>query len=232
MLRREKPPRIAVVRLRKRNEWVLPKGKLDFGETPRDAAEREVLEETGHDVTLHEFLGTLVYETRGRSKVVHYWRMEADGEQIHELMGDVRAVDWLPLSDAVQRLSRDHERAFLETVGPVALQAAVLAEKARRSRSRQAAPEKRRARRGVAPGPSISEPDTAPLQPALVPSEEGAHAPIPAEVVIDAPVYNGEHGITVFAPTIEPVSGAADAAPIDRSSNLVQRVRDWLRRIV
>ena len=44
VLRRETPPRFAVVRLRKRNEWVLPKGKLDDGETARAAAEREVLE--------------------------------------------------------------------------------------------------------------------------------------------------------------------------------------------
>ncbi len=35
------------------------------------------MEETGHDVAVHEFLGTLVYESRGGSKVVHYWRMEA-----------------------------------------------------------------------------------------------------------------------------------------------------------
>ena len=61
----------------------LPKGKLDDGETPRAAAEREVLEETGHDVAVHEFLGTLVYESGGRSKVVHYWRMEADGGPVH-----------------------------------------------------------------------------------------------------------------------------------------------------
>ena len=63
------------MRLRKRNEWVLPKGKLDEGETPRAAAEREVLEETGHDVSVHEFLGTLVYEARrrlqGRALLAH-----------------------------------------------------------------------------------------------------------------------------------------------------------------
>ena len=63
VLRRGATPLIAVVRQRKRNEWVLPKGKLDAGETPRDAAEREVLEETGHDVSVHEFLGTLIHET-------------------------------------------------------------------------------------------------------------------------------------------------------------------------
>src|ERR1700735_5635462 len=95
VLRQEATPLIAVVRLRKRNEWVLPKGKLDDGETPRDAAEREVLEETGHDVSVHEFLGTLVYESGGRFKVVRYWRMEARGGQVHELMDDVRAVGWL-----------------------------------------------------------------------------------------------------------------------------------------
>ena len=77
MLRREEPPLVAVVRLRKHNEWALPKGKLERGETPRAAAIREVMEETGHDVAVHEFLGTLVYDVRDGSKVVHYWRMEA-----------------------------------------------------------------------------------------------------------------------------------------------------------
>src|ERR1700709_1333505 len=86
VLRQGETPPIAGVRLRKRNEWVLPKGKLDDGETARDAAEREVLEETGHDVSVHEFLGTLVYESRGGSKVVHYWRMEAGNAPARELM--------------------------------------------------------------------------------------------------------------------------------------------------
>jgi 8-oxo-dGTP diphosphatase len=138
VLRREDPARIAVVRLRKRNEWVLPKGKLDDGETPRAAAEREVLEETGHDVSVHELLGTLVYDSGGRSKVVHYWRMEADGDQVHDLMHDVKAVDWLPLGDAVERLSRGSERAFLENVGPLAVQAAAHAHAARRHKTKQA----------------------------------------------------------------------------------------------
>ena len=124
VLRQAATPLVAVVRLRKRNEWVLPKGKLDRGETPRAAAEREVNEETGHDVSVHEFLGTLVYESRGGSKVVHFWRMEAGAEPVRKLMRDVKAVEWLPLSDAIERLSRGYERAFLENVGPIALTAA------------------------------------------------------------------------------------------------------------
>src|SRR3981081_4484695 len=115
VLRQEETPLIAVVRLRKRNEWVLPKGKLDDGETPRAAAEREVLEETGHDVSVHEFLGTLVYESGGRSKVVHYWRMEASGEQVHDLMEDVKGVDWVA-ADAVVAPPKPAENEIVRTV--------------------------------------------------------------------------------------------------------------------
>ncbi|WP_027556864.1 NUDIX hydrolase [Bradyrhizobium sp. Cp5.3] len=126
VLRRGATPLVAVVRQRKRNEWVLPKGKLDDGETPREAALREVLEETGHDVAIHEFLGTLVYQSGGRSKVVHFWRMEAEGGPVRKLMNDIKAVDWLPLDDAIARLSREYERAFLTETGPIALAAAGL----------------------------------------------------------------------------------------------------------
>ncbi|MCK1708389.1 MULTISPECIES: NUDIX hydrolase [unclassified Bradyrhizobium] len=127
VLRRGAPPLIAVVRQRKRNEWVLPKGKLDDGETPKQAAHREVLEETGHDVAIHEFLGTLVYQSGGRSKAVHFWRMEAEGGPVRKLMNDIKAVDWLTLEDAIARLSREYERAFLVQIGPIALAAAGLA---------------------------------------------------------------------------------------------------------
>ncbi|EHR05138.1 NUDIX hydrolase [Bradyrhizobium sp. WSM471] len=127
VLRRGAPPLVAVVRQRKRNEWVLPKGKLDDGETPKQAAHREVLEETGHEVAIHEFLGTLVYQSGGRSKVVHFWRMEAGDGPVRKLMNDIKAVDWLTLEDALARLSREYERVFLTQVGPIALAAAGLA---------------------------------------------------------------------------------------------------------
>lgn len=116
-------PRIAVVRLRKRCEWVLPKGKLEAGETARDAAIREVLEETGHAAAVHEFLGILAYHSGTAIKVVHFWRMVAEAEPSRDLMKDVTAVDWLSLEGALERLSREHERAFLAEVGPQALQA-------------------------------------------------------------------------------------------------------------
>jgi 8-oxo-dGTP diphosphatase len=121
VVKRGAAPLIAVVRQRKRNEWVLPKGKLTVGETARAAAEREVLEETGHDVLVHEFLGTLVYEASGRTKIVNFWRMEAHPAPSRPLMNDVKAVVWLSLDQAVERLSRAYEREFLAHIGPAAL---------------------------------------------------------------------------------------------------------------
>jgi 8-oxo-dGTP diphosphatase len=236
VLRQAETPLVAVVRLRKRNEWVLPKGKLDDGETPRAAAEREVLEETGHDVAVHEFLGTLVYESGGRFKVVHYWRMEVHGGPVHELMNDVKEVDWLPLSDAVERLSRGYERAFLENVGPIALSAAALAETTRRSLTKQLALEKRRARRAVAPPPAVIEPTSPSPQPDLpsppaVQDDRTAVAidAVEAETSVDA----AQPAITpAFAPEIEPV--VSDAVTMGTAQhprrNLIQKVRDWLRR--
>jgi 8-oxo-dGTP diphosphatase len=174
VLRRQQPPLVAVVRLRKRDEWVLPKGKLDDGETPRAAARREVLEETGHNVTVHEFLGTLVYDCGGRSKIVHYWRMEAAGEQAYELMNDIRAVDWLPLNAAVERLSRPHERVFLANVGPQALSAFARRQKAKGLAS--AAPASRRRRGAPAAAP---QPARAGRLPEPMPAE-----PVPAETMV------------------------------------------------
>lgn len=121
---RDLTPCFAIVQSRKLATWGLPKGKLAAGEDAMMAARREVLEETGRPVTVHEFLGTLVYETNSRPKVIQFWRMEAAGESTGDLMHDVVAVDWLALDDAINRLSHLRERVFLEQVGPIALRLA------------------------------------------------------------------------------------------------------------
>lgn len=104
---------VAVVQRSKDDAWVLPRGKLKRDENPAAAARREVVEETGHRVEVHEYLGAITYRAGGRPKVVQFWRMEADPEPSHELMPDIVAVDWLPLKAAIRRLSYPLEKLFL-----------------------------------------------------------------------------------------------------------------------
>src|SRR5262245_7999550 len=67
LLREGSRPRIAIVRLRRDKSWVLPKGKLYPGEPAVAAARREVMEETGHQVSVHEFLGSMSSRATSRS---------------------------------------------------------------------------------------------------------------------------------------------------------------------
>src|SRR5271163_768860 len=123
VLRGKAKPRFAVVRMRRDKSWALPKGKLLPREHARDAAKREVLEETGHNVSVHEFLGSMAYPAEGKIKIVQFWLMRAGRSPVRELTDDVKAVKWLPLKQAIDTLTRPHEKVFLTHVGPIALAA-------------------------------------------------------------------------------------------------------------
>jgi 8-oxo-dGTP diphosphatase len=116
-------PLVAIVRLRKNKTWVLPKGKLKSGEDALAAAKREVMEETGHDVSVHEFLGEMAEAPGARPKTVKFWRMQANATPARKPMQDVKAVKWLPLEGALAALTHPHERSFLAEFGPVAIRA-------------------------------------------------------------------------------------------------------------
>ena len=81
-------------------------------------------EETGYDVSIEGFLGSMSHTEGGKLKVVQFWRMRAAGDPARKLMDDVTKVKWLPLQQAVDTLTRPHEKAFLMSVGQAALQAA------------------------------------------------------------------------------------------------------------
>src|SRR5262245_30897229 len=117
VVRRGARPLIAVVQRAKDERWVLPRGKLKRKESPLAGARREVVEETGHSVRVREFLGALTYRARGRPKVVQFWHMQASVNPTRDLMKDIMAVEWLPLSAAVRRLSYPLEKLFLRNVG-------------------------------------------------------------------------------------------------------------------
>src|SRR5580658_8903755 len=84
-------PLVAVVQRSKDRLWVLPRGKLKRNERALDGARREV-EEAGHRVTVHEYLGAIAYQARGRTKVVRFWRMRAAARPSRKVMKDIAAV--------------------------------------------------------------------------------------------------------------------------------------------
>ncbi len=117
VVRKGARPAIAVVKRSKDGHWVLPRGKLKRKERPVVGARREAVEETGHKVSVHDYIGAIVYPSQGRSKLVQFWHMRAARNPSRDLMSDIAQVAWLPLGQAVKRLSSPLEKLFLQSVG-------------------------------------------------------------------------------------------------------------------
>jgi 8-oxo-dGTP diphosphatase len=107
---------VMVVHRPRYDDWSLPKGKLEPGETLEACAQREVLEETGFVVALGDAIGTVDYvDRKGRPKRVHYWEMSViDGE--FAANDEVDEIRWLSPSDAIELLSYERDADFLRQV--------------------------------------------------------------------------------------------------------------------
>ena len=70
---------VAVIHRPRHDDWSLPKGKLDPGETFEEAALREVEEEIGVRCELGARAPATSYrDHKGRAKIVRYWLMEPE----------------------------------------------------------------------------------------------------------------------------------------------------------
>jgi 8-oxo-dGTP diphosphatase len=104
---------VVVVHRPKYDDWTLPKGKLDPGESFEDGALREVEEETGLRCRLLRELPPAEYEARGRPKLVRYWLMEPV-EDLGFVPGtEVDELRRLAVDEALSLLSYDRDRDVL-----------------------------------------------------------------------------------------------------------------------
>jgi 8-oxo-dGTP diphosphatase len=104
---------VAVVHRRRYDDWSLPKGKLDRGESFEDAALREVAEETGLRCRLGRALGETSYQDRkDRTKLVRYYEMHPEGGEFTP-NDEVDEMRWLSPDDALEQLSYEFDRRLV-----------------------------------------------------------------------------------------------------------------------
>ena len=100
---------ILLIHRPRRDDWSLPKGKLESGETALRAAMREVREETGLRCDVGPELPSTTYiDRKGRTKRVRYWAMRPIGGRFKR-NDEVDAVRWATVEQAAALLTNDHD---------------------------------------------------------------------------------------------------------------------------
>jgi ADP-ribose pyrophosphatase YjhB (NUDIX family) len=121
--RRGPDPRAALIARADRQGrlvWSLPKGHIEEGETPEQAAIREIREETGISGSVLAPLGTIDFwfmaEDRRVHKTVHHFLLEAHDVELSDSDAEVAEVAWVPLSEVSGRLRYADERRLVDSV--------------------------------------------------------------------------------------------------------------------
>jgi len=101
----------------KRVLWSLPKGHIEEGETPEQAAIREVAEETGITSSITKSLGVIDFWFMAGGKrihkTVHHFMFTEVGGTLLAQESEVDEVSWFPLSEIVDRLAYPDEKKLI-----------------------------------------------------------------------------------------------------------------------
>jgi len=105
----------------KRILWSLPKGHIEEGETPEQAAIREVAEETGITSSITKSLGVIDFWFMGGGKrihkTVHHFMFTEVSGVLTPQVTEVDEVSWFPLAEIVDRLAYPDEKKLIARSG-------------------------------------------------------------------------------------------------------------------
>lgn len=106
--------RVLVAHRPRYDDWSLPKGKADSGESPEATAIREVEEETGVLADIIAPLAEVEYRvSSGRRKVVRYFAMRARSERAFTPNDEVDEIRWITAEESAEVLTYEHDRALV-----------------------------------------------------------------------------------------------------------------------
>ena len=107
---------ILMITSRKKKRWVLPKGIVEPGLSPRDSAAREALEEAGIEGAIStESCGSYRYEKWGGTCTVDVFPMAV--ETVHDRwLEDFRDREWVSLEEAAARVREEDLRGILRSL--------------------------------------------------------------------------------------------------------------------
>ena len=105
--------------------WSLPKGHIEEGETPEQAAIREVHEETGIESEISKALGVIDFWFMAGGKrihkTVHHYLFKEVGGTLTPQITEVDEVGWFPLNEVVGLLAYPDEKKLISKSGELPL---------------------------------------------------------------------------------------------------------------
>lgn len=115
---KDSKPEIAIVCMKPKLRWQLPKGIVDPGESPQVTAVREVREEAGVETDLIKLIETIEYWYRSIKygkpiryhKFVHFYLLKYRSGEVSDHDHEVEEARWVSFDEALEKLDFKSER--------------------------------------------------------------------------------------------------------------------------